>query len=641
MPTQPPVAAIFTGDIRSAWDDLKACIPGPIEQFEWWQACVDGLPGTGQLHPFVVSEHGKFLAIAPLVLSPGPLPRFELIGVRQLQEPMDFVYSSPNTLAVLCDTLVRQKVPIDLQRVPRHSPLVDQLQQAFKGRGLLRVSTTTPYPSLALDASWATPESHFNAGRRSDFRRARRNADKAGVVQFELVAPEAPTLDRLLAEAYDTELNGWKGSRGTALAIDPVRSDFYRRYFRECMRQGILRLAFMRIDGIAVAMQIGVHINNRLWLQKIGYNEAYSRMSPGTLLMLEVVRQAAQNGTESIEFLGAVEPWTELWTKAKRECVRIRAYPLGLLSGATFVTDAAAWAAGRMHGALQPALARWRVLATIQLSAVSRYLSRAYIAGPELPDALRVFDRFARHGKAGTIGYFNPPQQPAHEIASIDRAVVAALAAGRHEGYVSIKVPPMGYDIALIEEIARQSAVAGVGIHFDSHAIDTTDSTFACIEAALRHTLQVGCTLPGRWPRSLDDAERAIDLKLRVRVVKGQWPDPAQPEVDINAAYLRVIDRLVGRACSVAVATHDPVLAREALRRLRAAGTPCELEQLFGLPMRTVSALARNMGVPMRVYIPFGAAWLPYALGQLAKKPSTLWWLLKDALAVFGPRQAG
>lgn len=277
--------------------------------------------------------------------------------------------------------------------------------------------------------------------------------------------------------------------------------------------------------------------------------------------------------------------------------------------------------------------ADWRGYARARLGALSRYLSRAYIAGPELRDALQVFDRFAAADKAGTIGYFNPAGQDAGEIADIDRQVVAALADGRRQGYVSLKVPPLGYDAGLVADIARQAAELGVGLHFDSHAIDTTDATFACIEAALRHTDRVGCTLPGRWPRSLADAERAIALQLRVRVVKGQWADPAAPTLDAEAGYLQVVDRLAGRARAVAIATHDPALARTALARLRAAGTPCEQEQLFGLPMRAVSALAREMGVPIRVYIPFGAAWLPYAITQLARKPGTLWWLLRDALA--------
>jgi proline dehydrogenase len=100
-----------------------------------------------------------------------------------------------------------------------------------------------------------------------------------------------------------------------------------------------------------------------------------------------------------------------------------------------------------------------------------------------------------------------------------------------------------------------------------------------------------------------------------VRVVKGQWADPGDPRRDARAGFLAVIDRLAGRARHVGVATHDDRLAREAVRRLETAGTPCEVERLFGLP------LARFESVPMRVYVAFGTPSLPFSLEQARRNP--------------------
>jgi proline dehydrogenase len=151
----------------------------------------------------------------------------------------------------------------------------------------------------------------------------------------------------------------------------------------------------------------------------------------------------------------------------------------------------------------------------------------------------------------------------------------------------------------------------------------------------------VGCTLPARWSRSLIDVERAADLGLRVRVVKGQWADPAEPDIDIGAAYLKLIDRLAGRVRTVAVATHDPALARAALARLRESGTPSELELLFGLPMKGALAVAREEGVPVCIYVPFGNGWMPYAFSQLRRNPGIALWMFRDAMAVASLRPRG
>jgi proline dehydrogenase len=284
--------------------------------------------------------------------------------------------------------------------------------------------------------------------------------------------------------------------------------------------------------------------------------------------------------------------------------------------------------------------ARLRAAAHAAVRPAFRFLSRAYVIGPELADAVRTYDKLARSGRAGTIGYVNAPDESPRAIADLDLAALEALADGRGGGYLSIKAPAMRFDSGLIREIAVKSASSGIGIHFDSHAFEAADPTFDCIEMALRHTPRIGCTLPGRWPRSVADADRAVSLGLRVRVVKGQWADPSHPVVDPSIGYLSVIDRLAGRAPVVGVATHDVDLARTALRRLRDAGTACELEVLFGLPMRAVSMVARDLGAPVRIYLPFGAAWMPYALGQLRRNPGIAWWIVKDALAIVASKMA-
>jgi CelD/BcsL family acetyltransferase involved in cellulose biosynthesis len=196
------------------------------------------------------------------------------------------------------------------------------------------MAQTDAYPTLALDESWKAPESRFNSGRRSDFRRARRQAEKQGAVTFEILSPTVEELPALLEEAWEVEAKGWKGERGSSLTKDTHRGQFFRRYAFAAAKAGILRMGFMRIGGKAVAMQLCTEADNRLWLSKIGYDEAFAKCSPGQQLMMELVRWAAGRSLRAIEFLGQKEPWTDLWTTQLTRCVSIRAYPfttLGML----------------------------------------------------------------------------------------------------------------------------------------------------------------------------------------------------------------------------------------------------------------------------------------------------------------------
>jgi proline dehydrogenase len=68
------------------------------------------------------------------------------------------------------------------------------------------------------------------------------------------------------------------------------------------------------------------------------------------------------------------------------------------------------------------------------------------------------------------------------------------------------------------------------------------------------------------------------------------------------------------------------------VRRLTAARTPCEVELLLGLPFAAPARAARRLGVPVRLYVPYGATGAAYGIGGLVRNPITAWWLAQDLL---------
>ena len=75
------------------------------------------------------------------------------------------------------------------------------------------------------------------------------------------------------------------------------------------------------------AVQIGIEFDRRLWVLKIGYDEAYARCSPGIQLSHEMIRHAVERGLDSYEFLGAEEPWQSAWPGNRREYVTLILLP--------------------------------------------------------------------------------------------------------------------------------------------------------------------------------------------------------------------------------------------------------------------------------------------------------------------------
>ena len=258
--------------------------------------------------------------------------------------------------------------------------------------------------------------------------------------------------------------------------------------------------------------------------------------------------------------------------------------------------------------------------------------ARAYVAGPALGDALEAGRRAASRGFAMALGFWDGGEPP-REVADTYARALDAMAAAGLDGYLSIKAPALHFSRELLGEILARSGRHGARVHFDALGPGTAGATFALMaSAAPGHPGVLGCTLPARWHRSPADAEEALALGLSVRLVKGEEPGVDGPDLDPRRGMLALVERLAGRARHVAVATHDAPLARLALSRLRAAATPCEMELLLGLPLRRPVREARDLGLRVRLYVPYGHARLPYRLSEAGAHPAVLWWAARDLL---------
>jgi proline dehydrogenase len=248
-----------------------------------------------------------------------------------------------------------------------------------------------------------------------------------------------------------------------------------------------------------------------------------------------------------------------------------------------------------------------------------RLAARPYLGGETVEDACCVATRLADEGFLTALSYWDGGRESLEQMESISLAAIAA--AGK--SYLSLKPPALRFSGEAARLLAKAAAARQVRLHFDSHGADAVDAQNAMLEAMLE-TLPpalIGTTIPGRLKRSLQDADWAVARGINIRVVKGEWPDPAAPQCDLAVGYLAAIDRLAGRARCVSVATHNFALGREAVGRLRAAATPCEVEVLLGMPARPLIAWAKDNGVPVRVYVPYGTGFIVNAVGVLRRNP--------------------
>lgn len=331
------------------WEMLDAAAALPTQTYAFSAALSGSLLAGSYVEVMLALSAVGIGGLLPLCRDGGYLSRWRLIGAREVFEPGDALYASPDAARALARSIARQARPLRLDRLPADSLIVPALREAMRGRGFVSVRPAVSCPKITLDPTWRDPESRFNAGRRSDFRRAARRASVFGTVTCEVLAPDLAEFDRLFDEAIGVEVRSWKKGAGSALATDRAKEAFFRRFFRAACADGTFRIAFLRIDGQAVAMQMAIQRSERYWLFKIGYDEAYGKCSPGTLLMLHTLGWAAQRGLKSYELLGNVERWiADFWTREQNDCVQLRTYPLNPRGLLTFLQDSAVWLGSRL-----------------------------------------------------------------------------------------------------------------------------------------------------------------------------------------------------------------------------------------------------------------------------------------------------
>lgn len=329
--------------LEAEWSALDARCVNPLGTFSWVRAALQAFEDDARPWIMAVSAGDRLRALAPLATARvRGVRRLLLAGVGQLHEPADLIADDQRALERLTRWIARSGKPLWLERMPADSPALALLKQNYRGRALVVVRTQSSCPYIELDDSWMEPESHLNAGRRSDLRRARRKAEQLGAVATEIHTPNLRELPALIDTVLDIEARSWKGASGTALAHDPHRAAFFRRYAEAACVDGVLRICFLRIGDRLAATQLAIEQAGGFWLLKVGYDQEVGGCSPGLLLMRETIRYAVEAGLRSYEFLGSAESWTRVWTSTERPCVSMRVYPLGWQGLAALTVDAAA-----------------------------------------------------------------------------------------------------------------------------------------------------------------------------------------------------------------------------------------------------------------------------------------------------------
>jgi proline dehydrogenase len=186
-------------------------------------------------------------------------------------------------------------------------------------------------------------------------------------------------------------------------------------------------------------------------------------------------------------------------------------------------------------------------------------------------------------------------------------------------------------------ELVEHAAPLGNFVRIDMEESRHVDATLR-IYRRLREAghENVGTVLQAYLFRSEGDLASWLPLAPNLRIVKGAYLEP--PEIayprkrDVDAAYVRLLERSLGGGGFTAVATHDEALIEHAIAFADERGIARErfqFQMLYGIRSQLQLDLVAR-GFAVLVATPYGPEWYRYLMRRLAERPANALFLLRN-----------
>ena len=281
----------------------------------------------------------------------------------------------------------------------------------------------------------------------------------------------------------------------------------------------------------------------------------------------------------------------------------------------------------------------------METSPLAQRLSTRFVAGQTLDQALAVGRKINSEGITLTLDHLGESVSTLEEAAAARDVYLRTLSAIHDsgvQGNVSLKLTQFGLDFstdqcrANVEQLVQRAVELESFVRVDMESSEYTDRTLDLVRDLHQRYGRVGVVIQSYLYRSKADIEDLCARRIRVRLCKGAYLEPAgvafQSKADVDRNYVELMKILLDRGEYPAIATHDENMIREteayaALRKM--PRDAFEFQMLYGIRRDLQRRLVAE-GYRLRLYVPFGRAWYPYYMRRLAERPANVFFILRN-----------
>lgn len=314
--------------IASSWDDLFRCNFSMrfFHTFDWYDLYTTHLAtNPDAVSIFAASDDGeKIFLILPYVKKSFRFLRAEIVKLESIFHPhsiLSDVISSGNDCNVSIRKFIRllrnnDSVRWDILHI--RNVLEDSLLSNHDMEIPLSICIPSGKTSSYFSCDPSTPHfekltSHF----KRNLRRHAKRASEIGPVSYQYVNEKKDLIDAF-NQFLRIESSGWKGIQGThsAIALNKNIESFYKGLIERFSEVGVCQINLMKIGSEYVAGHFCLIDNGILNILKIGYDHEYKKVSPGNLLLLDLIKKCtADPSIKTINLITGPE-WSKRWRPA-------------------------------------------------------------------------------------------------------------------------------------------------------------------------------------------------------------------------------------------------------------------------------------------------------------------------------------
>lgn len=322
--------------LEKEWNDLLAnsAIHVPFLCHEyvtaWWQGLGGGEWSQGELYVVTArQEGGELFGIAPMFQTNNREgePALMLIGSIEISDYLDIITrpeDTPAFLEALLEYLAGESGPglhlLDWYNLLESSPTQPAMQAAAEKLGWSYTQQLLQHcPYISLPGDWEKYICSIDKKQRHEIRRKMRRSREYYLPVRWYIAQDGNNLnqevdDFLELMAYDQD---------KAKFLTPAMRNQMHAIVQAAYKAGWLQLAFIEVNGKKAAGYLNFDYMDHIWVYNSGLDFQFSELSPGWVLLGNLLEWANENQRKYFDFMRGDEDYKYRFGAVDRRVMRL------------------------------------------------------------------------------------------------------------------------------------------------------------------------------------------------------------------------------------------------------------------------------------------------------------------------------